>query len=153
MKHHEEGLRHRLVDYVCVVGVAKATAGVGPKHVTSPTLLRRFPADDYSDFPLPTNVVSFCQPDGCITINAKKTTGGSTANNNNSNGSNNNASTHSLESDTDIRPKECTTFVFTLTDKDTNLTRFGICHNFYRLVEASRSKLGDEQDICAKALR
>ena len=41
------------------------------------------------DFPFPTNVVSFCQPEGCIVLNGKK-----------------------------VGKKETAFFIFTLTDKD-----------------------------------
>ena len=66
--------KKRLVDYVCIVGgddfdeeiLEDPTTGVR-QTVKSPQLLRRFPEEDHDDFPLPLNVVTFCQPEGCFT--------------------------------------------------------------------------------------
>ncbi|XP_066959648.1 MAP kinase-activating death domain protein isoform X25 [Macrobrachium rosenbergii] len=93
----------RLLDYVVVVG-ARAPARATP--VQPPELLRRYPPDDHKDFPLPLDVIYFCQPEGCVSVGPRKT---------------------SL--------REATSFVFTLTDKDSGKTRYGICVNFYRAVE------------------
>ena len=41
--------------------------------------------------------------------------------------------------------QEKTTFVFTLTDKDTGITRFGVCLNFYRGVERRPGPTGHLQ--------
>ncbi|XP_019374793.1 PREDICTED: MAP kinase-activating death domain protein isoform X6 [Gavialis gangeticus] len=69
----------------------------------TPELLRRYPLEDHVDFPLPPDVVFFCQPEGCLSVRQKRM---------------------SLRDDT--------SFVFTLTDKDTGVIRYGICVNFYR---------------------
>ncbi|KAG8519556.1 MAP kinase-activating death domain protein, partial [Galemys pyrenaicus] len=69
----------------------------------TPELLRRYPLEDHPEFPLPPDVVFFCQPEGCLSVRQRRT---------------------SLRDDT--------SFVFTLTDKDTGVTRYGICVNFYR---------------------
>ena len=94
--------------------------------MTPPQLLRRFPEDqDHEDFPLPRNVVSFCQPDGCFTISSSSTY---------QNDENDINSQSSTDHNQEFRTRECNSFVFTLTDKDTNVTRYGVCHNFYRKV-------------------
>ncbi|XP_059578832.1 MAP kinase-activating death domain protein isoform X15 [Alligator mississippiensis] len=69
----------------------------------TPELLRRYPLEDHVDFPLPPDVVFFCQPEGCLSVRQKRM---------------------SLRDDT--------SFVFTLTDKDSGVIRYGICVNFYR---------------------
>lgn len=69
----------------------------------TPQLLRRYPLEDHPEFPLPPDVVFFCQPEGCLSMRQRRM---------------------SLRDDT--------SFVFTLTDKDTGVTRYGICVNFYR---------------------
>ena len=66
--------------------------------------------------PLPNNIANFCQPDGCTVITG--------------NGAD------ELEEE-----RESTTFVFTLTDKDSNVTRYAVCHNFYREYAKSASDL------------
>lgn len=72
--------------------------------------MRRYPPTDHSDFPLPLDMVYFCQPEGCISVGPRRT-------------------------GTAIR--DASSFVFTLTDKDSGKTRFGICVNFYRPIERS----------------
>lgn len=57
---------------------------------------------------MPLDMVYFCQPEGSINVPARKI-------------------------GTAVR--DATSFVFTLTDKDSGKTRFGICVNFYRPVE------------------
>lgn len=73
-----------------------------------PELLRRYPPYDHADFPMPLDMVYFCQPEGCVNVGPRRT---------------GNA----------IR--EASSFVFTLTDKDSGKTRYGICVNFYRPIE------------------
>lgn len=77
-------------------------------NIQIPELLRRYPLYDHSDFPMPLDMVYFCQPEGCMSVGPRRT-------------------------GTAIR--EASSFVFTLTDKDSGKTRFGICVNFYRPVE------------------
>ncbi|CAF3636947.1 unnamed protein product, partial [Rotaria sordida] len=73
-------------------------------HVTqTPELLRRYPLEDHKDFALPPDVIFFCQPEGCINTGHQRT-----------------------------GFQQLTSFVFTLTEKDSNRQRFGICINFYR---------------------
>ncbi|THD22209.1 putative Map-kinase activating death domain protein [Fasciola hepatica] len=67
-----------------------------------PQILRCYPQDSHSDFELPKEVVYFCQPEGCVS-----------------------GSVSSLNVDR-------TSFVFTLTEKDSGTVRFGISLNFYR---------------------
>uniref|UniRef100_A0A8C4R6A6 MAP kinase-activating death domain protein n=1 Tax=Eptatretus burgeri TaxID=7764 RepID=A0A8C4R6A6_EPTBU len=69
----------------------------------TPELLRRLPVADHTAFPLPPDVVYFCQPEGCVSIRQRRPS---------------------------LRPDA--SFVFTLTDKDSGLTRYGVCMNFYR---------------------
>lgn len=84
----------------------------------SPDLLRRYPHDNHKDFQLPPDVVYFCQPEGCISIPRKRMT--------------------SL--------RESNSFVFTLTEKDSGLMRYGICVNFYRPFE--RRTCGTDRSPC-----
>lgn len=73
-----------------------------------PDLLRRYPPSDHADFPLPLDMVYFCQPEGCTSVGPRRT--GSAI-------------------------RDMTSFVFALTDKDSGKTRYGICVNFYRPIE------------------
>ncbi len=75
-----------------------------------PELLRRYPLDDHKDFMLPQDVTYFCQPEGCININCS---------------SQEKANAH----------KDSTSFIFTLTEKDSSRVRYGVCINFFRPVE------------------
>lgn len=84
-----------------------------------PELLRRYPVTDHTDFSLPLDMVYFCQPEGCLTIGPKRTSSG-------------------------IR--DMTSFVFTLTDKDSGKTRYGICVNFFRPIEKTMLKAQDNEN-------
>ncbi|XP_075545658.1 rab3 GDP-GTP exchange factor isoform X1 [Dermacentor variabilis] len=90
----------RLLDYIVVSGVRQPNRNL---PVQPPELLRRYPTEDHADFPLPTDVVFFCQPEGCLLVGPRRT---------------------SL--------RESTPFVFALTEKDTSRVRYGICVNFFR---------------------
>lgn len=90
----------RLLDYLIVVGARQPNSD---SVVQNPELLRRYPLEDHHEFPLPPDVVFFCQPEGCLSVRQKRM---------------------SLRDDT--------SFVFTLTDKDSGVVRYGICVNFYR---------------------
>lgn len=90
----------RLLDYLVVIGARQPSSD---SVAQTPELLRRYPLEDHVDFPLPPDVVFFCQPEGCLSVRQKRM---------------------SLRDDT--------SFVFTLTDKDTGVVRYGICVNFYR---------------------
>ncbi|XP_011142134.1 MAP kinase-activating death domain protein isoform X4 [Harpegnathos saltator] len=94
----------RLVDYLAIVGARLPPASRQPVQV--PELLRRYPVEDHKDFPLPLDMVYFCQPEGCSSMGPKRTA-----------------------------LREATSFTFTLTDKDSGKTRYGICVNFYRPME------------------
>lgn len=80
-----------------------------------PDLLRRYPPSDHADFPLPLDMVYFCQPEGCTSVGPRRT--GSAI-------------------------RDMTSFVFALTDKDSGKTRYGICVNFYRPIERPSSAAG-----------
>nr|XP_048708037.1 MAP kinase-activating death domain protein isoform X32 [Caretta caretta] len=90
----------QLLDYLVIVGARQPSSD---SVAQTPELLRRYPLEDHADFPLPPDVVFFCQPEGCLSVRQKRM---------------------SLRDDT--------SFVFTLTDKDSGVIRYGICVNFYR---------------------
>ncbi|XP_052416530.1 MAP kinase-activating death domain protein isoform X18 [Carassius gibelio] len=90
----------RLLDYLVVVGARQPSSD---SVAQTPQLLRRYPLEDHNDFPLPPDVVFFCQPEGCLSIRQRR-----------------------------VSLRDDTSFVFTLTDKDSGITRYGICLNFYR---------------------
>ena len=96
---YNQSLKHkRLIDYVVVVGVRQPSLD----KTETPELLRRFPQKDHEDFPLPADVVFFCQPEACNTVCKK------------------------------FSLREANSFVFTLTEKDTGKIRYGVCMNIYR---------------------
>ncbi|TRY82076.1 hypothetical protein DNTS_006695 [Danionella cerebrum] len=90
----------RLLDYLVVVGARQPS---NESVAQTPQLLRRYPLEDHPEFPLPPDVVFFCQPEGCLSIRQRR-----------------------------VSLRDDTSFVFTLTDKDSGITRYGICLNFYR---------------------
>ncbi|XP_048339854.1 MAP kinase-activating death domain protein isoform X45 [Sphaerodactylus townsendi] len=90
----------RLLDYLVIIGARQPSSD---SVAQTPELLRRYPLEDHTEFPLPPDVVFFCQPEGCLSARQKRM---------------------SLRDDT--------SFVFTLTDKDSGVIRYGICVNFYR---------------------
>ncbi|XP_042583745.1 MAP kinase-activating death domain protein isoform X40 [Cyprinus carpio] len=90
----------RLLDYLVVVGARQPSSD---SVAQTPQLLRRYPLEDHNDFPLPPDVVFFCQPEGCLSIRQRR-----------------------------VSLRDDTSFVFALTDKDSGITRYGICLNFYR---------------------
>ncbi|XP_061888979.1 MAP kinase-activating death domain protein isoform X16 [Entelurus aequoreus] len=90
----------RLLDYLVVVGARQPSSD---SVAQTPQLLRRYPLEDHRDFPLPPDVVFFCQPEGCLSIRQRR-----------------------------VSLRDDSSFVFTLTDKDSGITRYGICVNFYR---------------------
>ncbi|XP_060117663.1 MAP kinase-activating death domain protein isoform X43 [Heteronotia binoei] len=98
----------RLLDYLVIIGARQPSSD---SVAQTPELLRRYPLEDHTDFPLPPDVVFFCQPEGCLSVRQKRM---------------------SLRDDT--------SFVFTLTDKDTGVIRYGICVNFYRSFQKRVSK-------------
>ncbi|XP_029985194.1 MAP kinase-activating death domain protein isoform X28 [Sphaeramia orbicularis] len=90
----------RLLDYLVVVGARQPSSD---SVAQTPQLLRRYPLEDHHDFPLPPDVVFFCQPEGCLSIRQRR-----------------------------VSLRDDSSFVFTLTEKDSGITRYGICVNFYR---------------------
>ncbi|XP_018576848.1 MAP kinase-activating death domain protein isoform X6 [Anoplophora glabripennis] len=106
----------RLIDYLTIVGARHSNnpsrQNTSP-HIQAPELLRRYPVQDHKDFPLPLDMVYFCQPEGCSSVGPRRTA-----------------------------LREASSFVFTLTDKDSGKTRFGICVNFYRPIEKSSAGIG-----------
>ncbi|XP_009568315.1 MAP kinase-activating death domain protein isoform X31 [Cuculus canorus] len=90
----------RLLDYLVIIGARQPSSD---SIAQTPELLRRYPLEDHVDFPLPPDVVFFCQPEGCLSVRQKR-----------------------------MSFRDDTSFVFTLTDKDTGVIRYGICVNFYR---------------------
>lgn len=94
----------RLLDYILIVGSRH------PNHnnnvAQTPELLRRYPLEDHADFPLPPDIIFFCQPEGCISVGPKR-----------------------------MSLRETTSFVFTLTEKDSGKVRYGMCVNFFRPIE------------------
>ncbi|XP_064922025.1 MAP kinase-activating death domain protein isoform X34 [Columba livia] len=90
----------RLLDYLVIIGARQPSSD---SVAQTPELLRRYPLEDHVDFPLPPDVVFFCQPEGCLSVRQKR-----------------------------MSFRDDTSFVFTLTDKDTGVIRYGICVNFYR---------------------
>lgn len=123
----------RLIDFLVIVGRrptsklkldngnnadfigAKGSAKIG---ISNPELLRRYPTDDHKDFHLPTDVTYFCQPEGCITVNSRRR----------------------LKA-----YRDTTSFVFTLTDKDSGKTRYGVTLNFFLNYERNHKK--DDQSL------
>ena len=107
----------RLIDYIIIVGSKDAknfqnlSANVKNTELNNqhPELLRRYPLNDHLDFSLPNDVTYFCQPEGCLNyvINSK--------------------SEKNL-----LKTKLTTSFIFTLTEKDSARVRYGVCINFYR---------------------
>lgn len=91
----------------------------------TPQLLRRYPLEDHHDFPLPPDVVFFCQPEGCLSIRQRR-----------------------------VSLRDDASFVFTLTDKDSGITRYGICVNFYRSFQRSHHRARTDKsahaDVAAK---
>lgn len=82
----------------------------------TPQLLRRYPLEDHHDFPLPPDVVFFCQPEGCLSIRQRR-----------------------------VSLRDDSSFVFTLTDKDSGITRYGICVNFYRSFQRGHHRTRGEK--------
>lgn len=123
----------RLIDYIIIVGCKEPAtpSQLLAKHIQQqqthkydhtieqsnqlpltqlPELLRRYPFEDHDDFMLPQDVVYFCQPEGCFNINCSSQ---QKANSN----------------------RETTSFIFSLTEKDSARVRYGVCINFFRPIE------------------
>ena len=143
MKGNGRSSPKRLVDYVCLVGSRHVASDPPQSGYEEAELLRRFPPDDHPDFPLPSNIANFCQPEGHFRITTTLPTSVSSDIPDNVIAAEAGAAPASDPivnfSTSTISPSEVTTFVFTLTDKDSNVTRFAVCHNFYRHLKSSRS--------------
>ncbi|RWS05737.1 MAP kinase-activating death domain protein-like protein [Dinothrombium tinctorium] len=116
----------RLLDYIIIVG-SRQPSGTQSVHI--PELLRRYPPEDHKDFPLPLDVVFFCQPEGCTSLGPRR-----------------------------MSLREVNSFVFALTEKDANRVRYGICVNFYRPIEkrssiGRREKRSEDDDAAENAKR
>uniref|UniRef100_A0A3Q2VG97 MAP kinase-activating death domain protein n=1 Tax=Haplochromis burtoni TaxID=8153 RepID=A0A3Q2VG97_HAPBU len=108
----------RLLDYLVVVGARQPTSD---SVAQTPQLLRRYPLEDHQDFPLPPDVVFFCQPEGCLSIRQRR-----------------------------VSLRDDSSFVFTLTDKDSGITRYGICVNFYRSFQRGHHRTRGEKSSHAE---
>lgn len=93
----------RLADYLAIVGCRQPSRSNSAGNIQAPELLRRYPVEDHKDFPLPLDMVYFCQPEGCVSVGPRKTA-----------------------------LREATSFVFTLTDKDSGKSQFAIFNSFIR---------------------
>uniref|UniRef100_H3CW31 MAP kinase-activating death domain protein n=1 Tax=Tetraodon nigroviridis TaxID=99883 RepID=H3CW31_TETNG len=109
----------RLLDYLVVVGARQPSSD---SLAQTPQLLRRYPLEDHQDFPLPPDVVFFCQPEGCLSIRQRR-----------------------------VSLRDDSSFVFTLTDKDSGITRYGICVNFYRSFQRSHHRARADKSAHADA--
>ncbi|XP_038111583.1 MAP kinase-activating death domain protein isoform X3 [Culex quinquefasciatus] len=148
-QQQRDSLCPRLIDYLAIVGARAAVVSRPPANVATgggagggppgglqpagpnspppvqiPELLRRYPPTDHADFPLPLDMVYFCQPEGCVSVGPRRT--GSAV-------------------------RDATSFVFALTDKDSGKTRYGICVNFYRPVEKYVAGVGGGGQSSANA--
>ncbi|XP_028812059.1 MAP kinase-activating death domain protein isoform X41 [Denticeps clupeoides] len=114
----------RLLDYLVVVGARQPSSD---SVAQTPQLLRRYPLEDHADFPLPPDVVFFCQPEGCLSIRQRR-----------------------------VSLRDDSSFVFTLTDKDSGVVRYGICVNFYRSFQRGhhrpRTDKGDKGPLAETAV-
>ncbi|VDP20850.1 unnamed protein product [Onchocerca flexuosa] len=118
----------RLIDYLVIVGRRRGkyisqtningASSSTSQSITTPELLRRYPNNDHKDFHLPTDVTVFCQPEGCITKEVPR---------------------HSHFH------RETSSFVFTLTEKDSAKIRYGICLNFLQSYEKNRIVSKDDR--------
>lgn len=110
----------RLIDYVVFVG--KKNPSRNGRAISQPELLRAYPPQNHADFALPSDIVYFCQPEGCYSTSSRsfildpRHSGGRLPQN--------------------IKMRS---FTFMLTDKESNIARFGICLNFLRPIGRRKS--------------
>ncbi|GAA37403.2 MAP kinase-activating death domain protein, partial [Clonorchis sinensis] len=100
----------RLVDYIVLVG--SHSTNRTSSSIQTPVILNRFPPTDHEDFILPPDVALFCQPEGCFNVVGSR------------------PARANSDSSTPVRMP--ISFVFTLTDKESNKVRYGVCLNFLR---------------------
>jgi hypothetical protein len=123
-EHYEKSLPPEMRHKDGTSGYQKKTAEQQrsePPIAQMPELLRRYPLDDHEDFMLPQDVTYFCQPEGCSNINCKSQM---RANAN----------------------RDTTSFIFTLTEKDSARCRYGVCINFFRPVEKKQKTTSNNSD-------
>jgi len=113
-EYHKKYFCPRLLDYIVIAGSRHHNNNNNVAQ--TPELLRRYPLEDHADFPLPTDVIFFCQPEGCISVGPKR-----------------------------MSLRETTSFVFTLTEKDSGKVRYGMCVNFFRPFERYKPERKDRQ--------
>ena len=110
----------RLIDYIVFVG--RKNPNRNGHVISQPELLRMYPPQNHSDFPLPSDIVYFCQPEGCYNTSSRsfildpRHSGGRLPK--------------------DIKMEF---FTFMLTDKESNIARFGVCLNFLRPIGSRKS--------------
>lgn len=103
----------RLIDYVLFVGHKHPHKnGIA---ISPPELLRVYPPVPHPDFTLPSDVVFFCQPEGCYNTTSRSI-----------------FSERLQYRDKNNQNIKTDFFSFTLTDKESNTTRYGVCLNFLR---------------------
>lgn len=122
-EQQRQSLCPRLIDYLAIVGARthvphKAQQPGQPPPIEVPSILRRYPINDHDDFRMPLDMVYFCQPEGTNSVGSRKV---------------------------GAAVRDATSFVFTLTDKDSGKTRYGICVNFYRPIERGGSSAAQQQ--------
>jgi hypothetical protein len=104
----------RLLDYIIIVGCKdpkqfiNSTSRNQLHQHQQPELVRRYPLNNHLDFKLPQDVTYFCQPEGCLNHIV------------------------SSKAEKNLLKTKLTSFIFTLTEKDSARVRYGICINFYR---------------------
>ncbi|KAL5969404.1 MAP kinase-activating death domain protein, partial [Taenia solium] len=110
----------RLIDYIVFVGQRNPSRnGIA---ISQPELLRVYPPQNHPDFALPNDIVYFCQPEGCYNTSSRsfildpRRSGGRLPQN--------------------IKVEF---FTFMLTDKESNIVRFGVCLNFLRPIGRRKS--------------
>ncbi|VDK40467.1 unnamed protein product [Taenia asiatica] len=110
----------RLIDYIVFVGQRNPSRnGIA---ISQPELLRVYPPQNHPDFALPNDIVYFCQPEGCYNTSSRsfildpRHSGGRLPQN--------------------IKVEF---FTFMLTDKESNIVRFGVCLNFLRPIGRRKS--------------
>uniref|UniRef100_A0A5K3ENR5 MAP kinase-activating death domain protein n=1 Tax=Mesocestoides corti TaxID=53468 RepID=A0A5K3ENR5_MESCO len=110
----------RLIDYVVFVGKRHPSRHGQP--VSQPELLRVYPPQNHDDFALPSDVIFFCQPEGCYNTSSTSFV---------------TDPRHSEGRSPQNIKMEC--FTFMLTDKESNTARFGVCLNFLRPIGRRKS--------------
>ena len=110
----------RLMDYIVFVG--RKNPSRNGNAISQPELLRVYPPQNHTDFALPNDIVYFCQPEGCYSTSSRSFILDPR---------------HSGERLPQNIKMEF--FTFMLTDKESNIVRFGICLNFLRPIGSRKS--------------